>query len=61
VTLRSSDDWKQPHSMIGLRGTDLDEHLSWVPSCCPPELGGRHAEAEYRRACAENHGSLQLL
>jgi predicted O-methyltransferase YrrM len=55
VALRSSDDWKQPHSMIGVRGTDIEEQLRWVRSCCPPELGGRLAEAEiYGRACAEN-------
>jgi predicted O-methyltransferase YrrM len=55
AALKSTDGWRQAHSMIGVRGTDLDEQLGWLRNCCPPELARRLFRADvYARACAEN-------
>ena len=53
--LRSSTHWRQPRSMYGVLGIDLDEQIAFLKSCLPEEVRSRHAsERVHARACAEN-------
>jgi hypothetical protein len=54
-TLRRDDAWKQPRSLFGVRGADVDEQLAFVADCCPEPLRQRQREGTiYSRACEEN-------
>ncbi|GET40266.1 class I SAM-dependent methyltransferase [Microseira wollei] len=53
--LRKEDYWKQPHSMFGVNGNDLQSQLSFVKECCSEELQERLKKGDiYAHACAEN-------
>jgi len=54
-SLRRSERWRPPRSMIGVAGTDLDEQLRFVEECCPPTLREEvRRRSVYHDACDEN-------
>lgn len=52
--LRTSDDWKQPRSMHGVSGADLDEQIAFLRSCCEAAPHAPRATDIYEQACEAN-------
>jgi hypothetical protein len=52
--LRAADGWKSRHSMIGVRGTDIDEQFEFVETCCAAHLSRLERGDLYEQACGTN-------
>jgi predicted O-methyltransferase YrrM len=53
--LRGSDHWRQPNSMIGVNGVDVDAQLAFVRSLMTDEVRARLAQDDiHAQACREN-------
>lgn len=55
--LRADRGWQQPHSLVGVGGTDLEAQLAWLARVCPPELARRLAGLGLYRRAAEANGA----
>ncbi len=54
-SLKKSEQWKQPLSMIGVTGIEISSQMAFVKECCPSELVDTiHAASIHGRACAAN-------
>jgi predicted O-methyltransferase YrrM len=53
--LQQTDYWRQPSSMIGVAGTEIDSQLQFLRQCCQPVLR-EHVRnlAIHRHACQQN-------
>ncbi|MBX6314597.1 MAG: class I SAM-dependent methyltransferase [Isosphaeraceae bacterium] len=53
--LKQSSRWKEPRSMVGVRGTAIDEQMAFVAACCPEAMVDRLARGDlYSLACSAN-------
>jgi hypothetical protein len=53
--LRQEEDWKQPRSLIGVNGKEIEPQLAFVRECCPEALQERQKKGDiYSYACSEN-------
>jgi hypothetical protein len=53
--LRQEEDWKQPHSMIGVKGKEIETQLAFVKECCGEALQERLKKGDiYSDACSTN-------
>jgi len=53
--LQRSESWKQPSSMIGVAGADIESQMSFLRGCCLPPLPERLRRGGiYEYACQEN-------
>lgn len=52
--LKSESAWKQPRSMVGIRGVDIQSQVAFLKECCPPELTEKMKGDIYARACEAN-------
>src|SRR5712672_3682404 len=53
--LHGSESWKQPSSMTGVAGADLESQMSFLRGCCAPPLPERlKMGGIYEHACQEN-------
>jgi hypothetical protein len=53
--LQSNESWRQPTSMIGVAGADMESQLSFLDECCAPPLPERLKGVDiYEHACQEN-------
>src|SRR5262249_44533245 len=53
--LRGSEHWRQPYSMIGVNGVDVDQQLEWLARALAPDVRQRLAQDDiHAHACAEN-------
>jgi hypothetical protein len=54
--LRRDESWKRPHSLVGVRGGNVDEQMDELRGWCSDEVRARLARGDvWSRACAE-HG-----
>ncbi|MGC1362550.1 MAG: class I SAM-dependent methyltransferase [Silvibacterium sp.] len=54
--LRRKEAWKQPCSMCGIRGSDLESQVSFLRECCTPPLQERLRKGGiYEYACRVNN------
>jgi len=53
--LQRSESWKQPSSMIGVAGADIESQMSFLRGCCLPPLPERLRRGGiYEHACQQN-------
>ena len=52
--LRSSEYWKEPHSMCGVPGADIDDQIRFLQSCCQGISLQPSATEIYEQACTAN-------
>lgn len=53
--LKQEEYWKQPHSMIGVQGTEIEPQLEFAKECCGEALQARLKKGDiYSYACSEN-------
>jgi hypothetical protein len=53
--LRRTKEWRQPYSLIGVNGADVEEQLRFVQAAVSPEIYRRLEKGDvYRAACEEN-------
>lgn len=54
--LRRGQDWRRPHSMVGVRGTALDDQLAFARSCATADLVAeiQASGTLYKDACQAN-------
>ncbi len=53
--LKKTTRWKEPYSMVGVAGTDLDAQLAFVRSVVPSAMAERLARGDiHREACTRN-------
>ena len=62
--LQRSESWKQPSSMIGVAGADIESQMSFLRGCCLPPLPERLRQGGiYEYACQQNgeggYGSVE--
>ena len=54
--LRRESHWRLPHSMVGVRGSDIDPQFEFVESCCSPHLIDRQRRGDLHWAACEANG-----
>ena len=53
--LRRSSEWRQPYSLYGVNGVDVDEQLSWIHSVMTSDVRARLTQEDiHAYGCAEN-------
>lgn len=53
--LRQEENWKQPHSMLGVNGKEIETQVAFVKGCCGEALQARLKKGEiYSYSCSEN-------
>lgn len=56
--LRRDRRWQRPYSMVGVRGTDIDQQLEWLRRVCPPHLADLLPGLHLQRDAGVANGAL---
>ncbi|MDT5069001.1 MAG: hypothetical protein QOK02_5156 [Mycobacterium sp.] len=56
--LKKNRRWQRPYSLVGVRGTDIEQQLRWLQAVCPPALTSRLPELALQHNAAVANGAL---
>jgi predicted O-methyltransferase YrrM len=50
--------WQRPYSLVGVRGTDIEQQLRWLRDICPPGLTSRLPELALQQHAGVANGAV---
>jgi hypothetical protein len=56
--LKRNRRWQRPYSLVGVRGTDVGEQLTWLRESCPPDVGKRLPSLDLLERAGRANGAL---
>ena len=55
--LKARDNWREPRSMVGVRGVEVTPQLDFVAGCCPPSMVDRLGVGDLFDLACKDHGA----
>lgn len=56
--LRSTEPWRQAHTLVGVAGADVPSQVAFVQECCSDEVRGVVARTDVHAAACEENGAV---